>query len=703
MQRKNILKFVSLLGVGSFVMLATASCTQAITPVPKSGTTTADPNTTNPSSSSNDRGASDPMSGADTNPAGDQGIIDPSAQQLATAKKSLTDLLDTETNNVASYSDYAKIQKALKSAYDNAKAATDNTDPTLETLQSAEAALKNAIEKAANDKKEFDDAHQPLVTAYNQLKVTLQSKTTTLEGLSENKYSGIKDYVSNAYTIGSDITSRTLDSIEGTVPEIELIKKANDDIMTALTKLPEWKLNADKYNDFKDELLSRSQLSVGNNATNQNQPSTWSYVGYSVDVSGSSGSNTALSNLNLVQRTVWSSSSGLTSPVASPTSTTNVSWIYSLSGDGTKYTITFDYYGPKNAYLYFPYKLVKNADSSSIALQYKLNDASAESVNFQPVQPAPMNVVVNTDASSPSNPQTRATSETPGANEMSSPTTEMNPTPTVDNINVAKLTLTDLKFGSNTIEFSVPTSKVAPMIGNMYITSNPDSQSKIYDQIFGNTSNTNDNTTSVTVDLLKGYSLAAGWSTYIGQFTNLTHANGSSPASPANTPYYLIGYISGPDQRTVSNSVMNRISTPSTTNEHRTLTIYVNAPIDGDYYISGSYIFSSNTNTMRGLKFLRDGDNAVSLTISKQTNWDTLGDFDSSKADNQNGNSGTVMGTKKTLKLKKGLNKIVISGGSSEQDKTNAPYIGNLTFTLMTIANSEMRMTDQNPSASDAR
>ncbi|SYV95274.1 lipoprotein and hemagglutinin (VlhA) family protein [Mycoplasmoides gallisepticum] len=34
------------------------------------------------------------------------------------------------------------------------------------------------------------------------------------------------------------------------------------------------------------------------------------------------------------------------------------------------------------------------------------------------------------------------------------------------------------------------------------------------------------------------------------------------------------------------------------------------------------------------------------------------------------------------LTLQKGLNKIVISGGSSGQDGTNAPYIGNLTFTL---------------------
>ncbi|SYV94607.1 Mycoplasma haemagglutinin, partial [Mycoplasmoides gallisepticum] len=90
----------------------------------------------------------------------------------------------------------------------------------------------------------------------------------------------------------------------------------------------------------------------------------------------------------------------------------------------------------------------------------------------------------------------------------------MNPTPTVADINIAKVTLSNLNFGTNTIEFSVPTtakegtSKVAPMIGNMYITSNDQNQRKIYNEIFGNTSN---GSTSVTVDLLKGYSLASGW------------------------------------------------------------------------------------------------------------------------------------------------------------------------------------------------
>ncbi|SYV94452.1 Mycoplasma haemagglutinin, partial [Mycoplasmoides gallisepticum] len=95
---------------------------------------------------------------------------------------------------------------------------------------------------------------------------------------------------------------------------------------------------------------------------------------------------------------------------------------------------------------------------------------------------------------------------------------QLNTTPTVSDINVAKVTLSNLKFGSNTIEFSVSTgegemSKVAPMIGNMYLTSSDSdvNKKKIYDDLFGNNSVQQDNQTAVTVDLLKGYSLATSW------------------------------------------------------------------------------------------------------------------------------------------------------------------------------------------------
>ncbi|SYV95236.1 Mycoplasma haemagglutinin, partial [Mycoplasmoides gallisepticum] len=162
--------------------------------------------------------------------------------------------------------------------------------------------------------------------------------------------------------------------------------------------------------------------------------------------------------------------------------------------------------------MYFPYKLVKQADSSSVALQYSLNKTSSKLINFEPAE----TVSTNADQSengvaTTSTTEGRSSSEVLVADEVAAVNNEMNPTPTVSDINIAKVTLSGLTFGENTIEFSVPTNKVAPMIGNMYLTSNSGSQGKIYNEIFGNTSNSSDNSISVTVDLLTGYSLASGW------------------------------------------------------------------------------------------------------------------------------------------------------------------------------------------------
>ncbi|SYV95254.1 Mycoplasma haemagglutinin, partial [Mycoplasmoides gallisepticum] len=192
-----------------------------------------------------------------------------------------------------------------------------------------------------------------------------------------------------------------------------------------------------------------------------------------------------------------------------------MSWIYSLAGEGTKYTLSFEYYGPDTAFLYFPYKLVKQADSNSVALQYSLNKASPKLINFQPVRTEPANADSTTnETTTTGSSESRSSSEVLVADEAATSNNEMNPTPTVDSINIAKVTLTGLAFGQNTIEFSVPTdqtNKVAPMIGNMFISSNSESQEKIYNQIFGNTSNLSTDSRSVTIDLLKGYSLASGW------------------------------------------------------------------------------------------------------------------------------------------------------------------------------------------------
>ncbi|SYV94157.1 lipoprotein and hemagglutinin (VlhA) family protein, partial [Mycoplasmoides gallisepticum] len=237
MKRKNILKFVSLLGIGSFVMLAAASCTSATTPTPNpTPTPTPTPNP-EPNPMPNPGGGVG-MSDGNTNPGNGGGMMGDNPnpgnttpkQQLAAARKTLTDLLGTENTNVALYADYAKIQSTLSTAYMTAKTASENTSATLDNLRSASTTLQAAIDKAASAKNDFDSKNQPLVTAYNNLKTTLQSKTTSLEGLSENKYSSIKNHLSKLFDTGSAITAKTLDPTSGERPNLKKVNEANNSI-----------------------------------------------------------------------------------------------------------------------------------------------------------------------------------------------------------------------------------------------------------------------------------------------------------------------------------------------------------------------------------------------------------------------------------------------------------------------------------------
>ncbi|QMT98273.1 FIVAR domain-containing protein [Mycoplasma tullyi] len=652
MKRKNTLKFISLLGISSFVMLTASSCTQAITLIPNSSSSTInsrsnsnsntaskDVNTTNSASSSNTNSSSgvrtnNPSSGRSTtnNPSNGSVAPNPAAQELAAARKTLTDLIGTESTNVALYSNYSNILSALKSAYQTAKFASRNPNATLDQVRSLTTNLQKAIDKAASDKQAFDNAKRSLVTVFNELKVTLQSKTTTLNGLSDNKYSRIRDSVNQVFNKGSEITSKPLNSFMGTPSEVENITKINQDIKDLLTKVPGWKQNVDAFNNFEQKTLSRTQLTE-TNSTNSQQPSNWSFAGYNVDLTTGS---TGLQNLNFAQRKVWTRNNNTTSPVSNPVSSPDVSWIYSLTGTNTKYTLKFNYYGASTtAYLYFPYKLVKNNDQ--VALQYKLNDAR------------------------------QATAITFGTQ-----TNANGPTPTVGDINVAKITLSNLKFGENTVEFSVPTSnpaKVAPMIGNMYLTSNVNSQQNIYNQIFGNT---NSNQTSVLVDLLKGYSLTSGWSTYFGEFKNLAIPS-ETPANlrPTNASY-LVGLIARTNERGLAGTVNNPVKSPMATGQNRTYTIFVNAPSAGQYYISGSYISTLGQSL---LKFQTEGtSNSLTVSVTSRTSLTTLEAFDTRRTDVAR--SRVVDNGHRTLTLKQGINKIVISGDGTNE----TPFIGKLIF-----------------------
>ncbi|MDC4183027.1 hypothetical protein, partial [Mycoplasma bradburyae] len=66
MKRKNILKFISLLGVGSFVALSAASCKQPVTEKPAKPTNSKNPNTNNGDNATTTTTTTPPTTGGGT-------------------------------------------------------------------------------------------------------------------------------------------------------------------------------------------------------------------------------------------------------------------------------------------------------------------------------------------------------------------------------------------------------------------------------------------------------------------------------------------------------------------------------------------------------------------------------------------------------------------------------------------------------------
>ncbi|WP_461220568.1 hypothetical protein MG1601_358 [Mycoplasmoides gallisepticum] len=651
MKRKNILKFVSLLGIGSFVMLAAASCTTPVNPTPNP----------NPPSNGGGSGMSGGMNGGNTNPGDGQGMMDSAAQELAAARTALTNLLSSKNTNVQMYSDYAKIKNDLTAAYTTAKSTSDNTSATLEQVKSATSTLQAAIDKAASDKKTFDDQNSDLVTAYKELKSNVNNKDNNLMGLDSTQYSAIRTNLEGYYTIGADVVKKTLVPVEGMSPTKDEVTNLNTNINASVADLGSRKENADMYfNKFGKKVLVKSGVvapkpmmadgvqTEHETPTDNSQPVNYSFVGYSVDVNGS---GSTLPAWDYVKRTVFNINGTLVDNQNGDANTaplTDVSWIYSLN-NGSKYTVSFTYYGPTTAYLYFPYKLVQSSQSTTVGLNYSLNGTEAKSVEF--TAPTTMNPE---EMDSPAG----TTQTTP---ETTTPATTANLTPTVDTINVAKAILTNLKFGENTIDFTVPAQKVAPMFGNFYITASEDNLDKVNDDIFGNKTTKSEESTSVTVDLLKGYNLAADYSTFFAKYTGAT-LDGENAGD-----YYLVGFIGSSNKRTYSGTG-TQMNTPLNIGDKRNLIIYVNAPTEGKYYVSGIYTTGSN----RALRLWANNENNFMQFVNLNSGpGNTLKTFTTNMTDSRI--------TNQTISLNKGLNKVVIRSTNGGK----APNLGNLTFTLM--------------------
>ncbi|MDC4183932.1 hypothetical protein, partial [Mycoplasma bradburyae] len=610
--------------------LVATSCNQPKTVTPKP---------TNPMQPGNGSGSetTTPGSGETMQPGSGSGTgTGTTTPDNSEAKNQLKTLIDGKDTKLAMYDDYSMIKSALDQAYETAKTVNDKENATKDELTNAKTILETAIAAAASSKDKFDKENKQLVDAFNSLKTTFKSidLTNSLSTLGDDSiYDGIKNNVNEKYnTVKAIIDS----GVQKNGLQEETLTEAKDALNTSISKISEQKTELEKYSAFNLFKLDNNNFK-GSLLYSIMPTNSQSLVGFSQDFNN----NEEGKRWRLAKRTILGAEND-------SDNLTNVRWIYNLNSEtGTdktpaSYEVTFTYYGSK-ATLYFPYKLAKAEDiNTKISLKYKLNDKNITDVDVSKAE--------------------------------------------VNGISVAKIDLTDLKFGENKIIFSTETGKNAPMIGNIYISATDATSNDIYNDIFGNEVDVN-NPNKITVDFVKGYGLAnKGFGlTSPKHDTIIKKLTGKLDGNDAPTKdYYLIGYLGNNAGGNMQQGSSNELY----------YSFYVNVPKEGDYEISGYYNSGATGNNERGLTFWNGmygvtGDGKVAKFKSPMSgSWDnTLKTFNKNqKVDDTSG----------SLHLIKGLNKIIVSGRAWNKE---APNLGNVTFELKeptstNIMTNEMHTSD---------
>ncbi|MDC4181769.1 hypothetical protein [Mycoplasma bradburyae] len=603
---KKLLQLSFSLGFLATTALIATSCNQPKTVTPKP---------TNPMQPGNGSGSGSgetmqPGSGSGTG----TGTTTPDNSE---AKNQLKALIDKENDNLGLYEDYSMIKSTLAEAYDAAKEINNKANATPQELTDAKSKLDAAINKAKTDKTTFDSENVDLVNAYSALKNKLSSKDSDLEMISEDKYLPIKTHLTNLYDQASNFIKNTLQA--NPKPTDSVLNNLKTNIESVVSRLSDEKNNLDQYSNFKLFKIEDSNFK-GDLKYSRKPENAQNLVGFSSSFD------------NDVDSYQWKYATRYINNIDNEnknSEVTNVGWIYNLDSNpetGKKpasYEVTFEYYGGPTATLYFPYKAAKEGQNKdTLSLKYKLNDKAEMNFDLSNVK--------------------------------------------VDGIEVAKIELTDLKFGENKISFSTANDKKAPMIGNIYISSTSDTTNAVYDDIFGNIKNSN-KPNEITVDFAKGYGLANKGFGLTGSKHNtfIKKLTGKLGSASENKDYYLLGYLGNNAGGMQSDASNNELY----------YSFYVNAPKEGEYDISGIYNLGTNN---RGLRFWTktfgntESGSSASFNTPKHGEWseNLLAIFDKNNkaADN-----------KVSLNLKKGLNKIIVSGSSWNSE---APNLGNVTFTF---------------------
>ncbi|MDC4163693.1 hypothetical protein LNO75_03855 [Mycoplasma sp. T363T] len=609
---KKLLELSFSLGFLATTALVATSCNQPKTITPKP---------TNPMQPGNGSGSetTTPGSGETMQPGSGSGTgTGTTTPDNSEAKNQLKALIDKENDNLGLYADYSVIKSKLVEAYAAAKEINNKANVTVQELSDAKTALETAVNKAETDKMAFNAANSELVTAYGTLKSTVSEKDSKLSSLSDMKYEGLKTYLGNLYKTAEDIIENSLQANGLTK---EQVNDANAAITSSVTDLDKKKENVDEYSTFKSFVIDEANFK-GNLKYSSKPANTQSLVGFSSDFDNNQDS------------TKWQYANRIINGLSKEDSSkiTSVGWIYSLStADGEQettasYDITFTYYGGDTATLYFPYKATK-ADqvSNMLSLKYKLNNTQEwKTINVADAK--------------------------------------------VDSIEIATVNLSGLNFGENKISFSTDKDKIAPMIGNIYISINETSKNDVYNNIFGNEKD-EQNPNKVTVNFAKGYSIAS--KAYgVTEATILTKLNGKLDSDDAmSNDYYLIGYLGNRPPYTDNNE-----------SNIRYYTFYVNVPKNGMYEISGIY---NSGDPDRGLSFSKDRLNNNESNSKAVFRTPKHGEWNQNKLKTFNAQNNKIENQPTKLQLTKGLNKIIVSGQANDK---YAPNLGNVTFTFKETA-----------------
>ncbi|WP_158309389.1 FIVAR domain-containing protein [Mycoplasmoides gallisepticum] len=148
------------------------------------------------------------------------------------AKAALTSLIRTKNDNEQLYTDYAKIQVKLTSAYTTAQTVLDNSGSTLQNIKDAQRDLENAISDAKSSKQTFNTTNADLVTAYQELKTALGREADTLAKFSQSgiQYILARARLNSLYKSGKEIVSKTLEPVKGEIPTTQSITRITTEL-----------------------------------------------------------------------------------------------------------------------------------------------------------------------------------------------------------------------------------------------------------------------------------------------------------------------------------------------------------------------------------------------------------------------------------------------------------------------------------------